>query len=75
MKNLVDGEILKALKVTASVMLRNDAKLRKAWLDQNQTSRASNAAGGILKYNTGHDWALAFFVWHHGYCADNLKRV
>lgn len=73
-KNLVSSTWLLAAGLVAEAAMAADPQLREAWLDQNRTSAAEKKAGGLLHFETDHDWVLAFFVWRANRDAD-MPRV
>jgi len=66
-KVLVSANLMALLEETANeIMQQGDADHGRDWIDENRTSDLSSKKGGVLKYETDHDWKVAFFIWYCG---------
>lgn len=73
----VSATLLALLEETANEIMGQDDGIHAVdWRNENQASAASNAKGGVIHYETDHDWKIAFFVWYYGSrsIADRLPR-
>jgi hypothetical protein len=70
----VDQHLITLLKCAAEEEL-SDPLVRKLWLDQCTSSRASQREGGVVALRTDHDWAVAFFILRYGSLEINSRVV
>jgi hypothetical protein len=64
---MVSSDLMELLKETANeIMQQEDGVHGDDWLNENRTSKESDAKGGVITLRTDNDWPVAFMVWYYG---------
>ena len=64
---MVSRVMVQTLMMVADRMMELDPAMKRAWLDQCCTSRASEEAGGMIALGGEYDWVVGWAIWQLGY--------